>query len=148
MLNSPTGSQIFITRPSILRQFHCPACQRLLKSKYGWTQHIESSHSELNITYAQSQNAIAMISNPDSTRVLPPKEDRLLRSSPPTSPLRVSEYMYDIDDPMPIDLPDPSSEPPHVLLSSPPSKSDSELEATSSQQYPTECHPIISGRAV
>jgi hypothetical protein len=141
MLRSPTGSQISPTRPGILRRFRCPTCQRLFKSKSGWTQHIQSNHSELNITYAQSQNAIVTISNPDSTRVLPPKDDRLLHSSPPTSPLRLSENNHDMyADIMPMDHGD--------LLSSPPSGSDSELGTTSSRQCPTEYHPIISGRAV
>src|SRR5260370_42460092 len=121
MLRPQTGSQISPTHPSILR-FRCPACQRLFKSKPGWTQHIQSNHSGLNITYAQSQNAIEMISNPDSARVLPPKEDWLLHSSPPTSPMRLS-------DDMPMDLPGPSG-PLGNSLSSPPSQSDSELPTT------------------
>lgn len=107
---------------------------------------MQSNHSEFIITYAQSQNAMVMISNPDSTQVLPPKENRLLHSSPPTSPLRLSENndnMYANIEPM--DFLGSELGPHDDLSFLQPSESDSELAL---QQYPTEYHPIIGGRVV
>lgn len=151
MLRSPAGSQISETQthPSILRRFRCPTCHHLSKTKSGWTKHIQSIHSELIITYVQSQNAMVMISNPDSTQVLPPKENRLLHSSPPTSPLRLSKNNDNLHANIePMDFLGSEPEPLDDLLSLRPSESDSELGTITLQQYQTEYHPIISGRVV
>ena len=151
MPRAPTSSQMS-ARPSPLQRFCCPHCQRLFKRKSGWTQHIQSMHSELGITYAQSQSAV--ISVPildytqvlpptadhqvpifDYTQVLPPTADHQVLSSPPTSPLQLSENHHNIY----VDLP---SKPLSDLLSSPPSESDV------TTPFPKEYHPIINGRMV
>ena len=74
MPRAPTSSQMS-ARPSPLQRFCCPHCQRLFKRKSGWTQHIQSMHSELGITYAQSQSTVISVPIFDYTQVLPPTAD-------------------------------------------------------------------------
>lgn len=92
-------------------------------------------HSELGITYAQSQSAVISVPIFDYTQVLPPTADHQVLSSPPTSPLQLPENHHNIY----VDLP---SEPLSDLLSSPPSESDV------TTPFPKEYHPIINGRMV
>jgi hypothetical protein len=136
MPRSPTNSHF--DRPSFLQRFRCPleTCQRLLKSKSGWTRHILLVHPDHDLTYTQSQNAKIPIPNHNSTQVLPLQKNRLY-SSPPTSPMQPQAYENNYEIPQVVEVPSQSS-----VIPSSPLPSD---EATSPEIYPTEYHAIING---
>jgi len=116
--------------PEFLRRFRCPLedCRRLFISKSGWTQHIHSVHADSDVSFNDTQNAIEMIPNPNITLILPPQTDRLLYSSPPTSPTRSHEN-FEASDPFQVM---------ECLFSA---SDASETEPC----YPTEYHSVVNG---